>query len=223
MTKFDQHARATDQARLQAGVIVVVLGLTLAAVSCSNGDTTKRSANDTAPPTRAATTTTASAPTTAATPSTSTSPAPAPTDHSPDAEIISRYIGFWNARFAANTGVPNPDAPALREFATGEQLTEVVNETRTNLERGLAFRPAVHPSGIQRVSVVGIDGDHAVVQECVVADGVIIRRDTGDVVNGDVATHNVRGELVRVDGVWKVSSTRLIQRWEGVAGCAHAS
>jgi hypothetical protein len=61
------------------------------------------------------------------------------------------------------------------------------------------------------------------VQECVVADGVIIRRDSGEVVNEEVATHNVRGELVRVDGVWRVSSARLVQRWEGVAGCALAS
>lgn len=44
--------------------------------------------------------------------------------------------------------------------------------------------------------------------------------DTGEVVNDAVATHNVRGELVRLDGAWKVSSTRLVQRWEGVAGCA---
>ena len=69
-------------------------------------------------------------------------------------------------------------------------------------------------------AVLEVDGDHAVVQECVVVDGVIVRRDSGEIVNDDVATHNTRGELVRVDGVWKVSSARLIQRWEGVAGCA---
>lgn len=75
---------------------------------------------------------------------------------------------------------------------------------------------------MQRVEVVEIDRDHAVVQECVVSDGVIIRRDTGEVVNDEVATHNVRGELLRVDGAWRVSAAELIQRWEGVAGCALA-
>lgn len=136
---------------------------------------------------------------------------------------MSRYLGFWEARLAANRDVPNPDDPGLRDFATGDQLERVVAETRANLEQGLAFRPAGSPTGIQRVSVVEIAGDHAVVQECVVADGVIVRRDTGEVVDDTVATHNVRGELVRVDGSWKVSSTQLVQRWEGVAGCARAS
>jgi hypothetical protein len=138
-------------------------------------------------------------------------------------EIVDRYIGFWNARFAANSGVPNPDDPALRDFATGDQLATVIAETRSNLEQGLAFRRAANPAGIQNVTIVTVDGDHAVVQECVVSDGVIIRRDTGAVVNADVATHNVRGELARVDGVWKVSSAQLVQRWDGVAGCARAS
>ena len=43
------------------------------------------------------------------------------------------------------------------------------------------------------------------------------------IVNDDVATHNVRGELDRVDGVWRVSSAQLVQRWEGVAGCSLGS
>ena len=99
----------------------------------------------------------------------------------------------------------------------------MIAETRANLEQGLAFRPAEDPVDIQRVTVLEVQGDHAVVQECVVTDGVIFRRDTGEVVDGDVYTQNIRGELQRIDGVWRVSSARLIQQWEGVAGCAHAS
>jgi hypothetical protein len=88
-----------------------------------------------------------------------------------------------------------------------------------------AWPSVVRPAraNVQRVKIVSVDGDHAVVQECVVSDGVIVRRDTGEVVNDDVATHNVRGELARVDGVWRVSSAQLVQRWEGVAGCALGS
>ncbi|GMU79288.1 MAG: hypothetical protein AMXMBFR46_20810 [Acidimicrobiia bacterium] len=136
---------------------------------------------------------------------------------------MSRYLGFWEARLAANRDVPNPDDPGLRDFATGDQLERVVAETRANLEQGLAFRPAGSPRGILRVWVVVSAGYPAVVLACVVAVGVIVRRDTGEVVDDTVATHNVRGELVRVDGSWKVSSTQLVQRWEGVAGCARAS
>lgn len=164
-------------------------------------------------------TSTSSTTTTLATTS-STTPASVPEAQSDEDEIIARYVGYWEARFAANSGTPNPDDPALREFATGEQLDKVIAETRANLDQGFAFRAAAQPSDIQRIKVIDIDGDHAVVQECVVSDGVVVRRATGEVVNDDVATHNVQGEMVRVDGVWRVTSARLVQRWDGVAGCA---
>jgi len=80
---------------------------------------------------------------------------------------------------------------ALRDFATGAQLDAVIAETRSNLENGLAFRPAANPSDIQRVDVIQLEGDHAVVQECVVTDGVIYRRDTGEIVDGEVYTQNI--------------------------------
>lgn len=135
-------------------------------------------------------------------------------------EVIDRYIAYWAARFEANSGTPDPDDPALREYATGVQLDAVIAETQSNLDQGLAFQRAAEPHDYQRVSVVELEGDRAVVQECVVSDGVIVRRATGEVVNDEVATHNVRGELSRVDGDWRVSEARLVQRWEGVAGCA---
>jgi len=138
----------------------------------------------------------------------------------PEQEVIDRYVGYWNARFEANSGTPNPDAPALRDFATGAQLDAVIEETQSNLDGGLSIREADDPHDFQKVTVVEIEGDRAVVQECVVSDEVLFNRDTGEIVNDVVATHNVRGELLRVDGVWKVSSARLLQRFEGVAACA---
>lgn len=134
-----------------------------------------------------------------------------------------RYVAFWRARFAANRNVPDPNDPTLRQLAVGAQLDAVIGETKSNFERGLAFRPAADPVNLERVRVVSVDAGHAVVEECVVSDGVVVRRANGAIVDDVVATHNVRGELLRVDGVWKVSSTRLVQRWEGVAGCALAS
>jgi hypothetical protein len=32
-----------------------------------------------------------------------------PTGQSIEDEIIARYVGYWDARFAANSGTPNPD------------------------------------------------------------------------------------------------------------------
>ncbi|MCB1283395.1 MAG: hypothetical protein R2689_05730 [Microthrixaceae bacterium] len=142
---------------------------------------------------------------------------------SPEQEVIDRYIAYWEARFAANSGTPNPDDPALREYATGAQLDAVIAETQSNLDNGLALQRRDDPANIRRVTVVSIEGDRAVVQECFVDDGLVVRRDTGEAVNDTIATHNVRGELDRVDGVWRVAEARLIQRWEGVAGCAAGS
>ncbi len=216
MANVDRIARVAALRRSHARMVVLTLALAFLALSCSDDDSATPSTTS-EPERSSATSTTTSSTTTNDATSTSTS---SPATDSVEDEIVARYIGYWEARFAANSGTPNPDDPALREFATGEQLETVVNETRANLEQGLAFRRAENPSGYQRVTVIEVDGDHAVVQECVVSDGVIIRRDTEEVVNDEVATHNVRGELARVDGVWKVSSARLVQRWEGVAGCA---
>ncbi|MGZ7019244.1 MAG: hypothetical protein ACXVL8_18910 [Acidimicrobiia bacterium] len=220
MSKSERITRVVGPRRFRAGLVMLAVGLAVVGVSCSDGDSATPATSDAA---RSRSTTTTTTTTAASTTTQATSSASAPTRRTVEDEIIARYMGFWTARFAANRGVPNPDDPALREFATGEQLAKVVDETRANLEQGLSFRRAANPSNIQRVTVIELDGDHAVVQECVVADGVIVRRDTGAVVNDDVATHNVRGELARVDGVWRVSSARLVQRWEGVAGCALAS
>jgi len=191
------------------------------AVGCSDDDATP--STSTAEAQRASTTTDATSSTSTTTTTTATTAAPAPSDQTAEEEIVARYIGYWDARLAANSGTPDPDAPALRDFATGAQLDAVIAETRANLDQGLALRRPDDPVGFQKVQVIEVDGDRAVVQECVVDDLVVVRRDGGAIVNDAIATHNVRGELQKVDGVWRVSEARLVQRWEGVAGCAHAS
>jgi len=220
VAKSDRISRVAGPPMPWRLLVALVIALVVGAVGCSDDDSA--STSTTSEPGRSSTsasTTTTVAAAEVTTSSTSTTPVGA----SVEDEIIARYIGYWNARFAANSDTPNPNDPALREYATGAQFDAVVAETQRNLDEGLAFRRAASPANVQRVDVIKVDGDHAVVQECVVSDGVIVRRDTGDVVNDDVATHNVRGELVRIDGVWRVSSAQLVQRWEGVAGCALGS
>ncbi|MBL8778315.1 MAG: hypothetical protein JNK12_20420 [Acidimicrobiales bacterium] len=201
---------------LHVWTLVVPLALVVGAVGCSENDSAPavdREASRETP--------TSTAPNSVLT--TTTSSAPPTTERSLEDEIIARYVGFWDARFAANSGTPNPDDPRLREFATGDQLDAVVAETQTNLDSGLVFRRSTNPAEIQRVTVVEVSGRRAIVQECVVSDGVIVRRDSGEIVNDQVSTHNVRGEMQRVRGQWRVASAELVQRWEGVAGCAHDS
>lgn len=207
----------------RAVISALCVALVLALAGCSDDDSDTAASSTTAAD---RTSTTASASSTSRDTTTTTTEA-TPVTTAPgttaEQEVIDRYVGYWNARFNANAGVPNPDDPALRHFATGRQLDAVVAETQSNLDSGVAFERAAEPHNIQRVTVVEIDGDRAVVQECVVDDGLVVSRDTGEVVDDTVSTHNVQAEMLRVDGVWKVSEARLLQQFEGVAGCALAS
>lgn len=221
MPRFDRIAQAGAHRRTRGGLVALTVLLGIGTLGCS-GDDGATPSTSTTEARRSSTTTETTGPA-STTESTTTTSGSTPPGESTEDEIVARYIAYWDARFAANSGTPNPDDPALRDLATGAQLDAVIAETRANLENGLAFRPATNPSDIQRVDVIQLVGDHAVVQECVVTDGVIYRRDTGEVVDGEVYTQNIRGELQHVDGAWRVSAARLIQQWEGVAGCAHAS
>lgn len=221
MVRSDRIDRAAAHRRHASGrVIALAVLVGLGVVGCSDDAATPSTSSTDS---RRSSTTTDTADSTSTTESitTSTSASPAGGQRA-EGEIVARYIGYWDARFAANSGIPNPDDLALRDFATGAQLEAVITETRANLEQGFALRRADDPVDFQQVQVIEVDGDGAVVQECVVDDEVVIRRDSGEVVNAAIATHNVRGELQKVDGVWRVSEARLVQRWEGVAGCASA-
>lgn len=211
------HHRAVLAALATAALIAALTG-------CSDDEPTAATTTTSSatPSTESTSSTITAGPTSPTTTSTTPTPTTAP-GTTPEQEVIDRYIGYWNARFEANAGTPDPEHPALAQFATGAQLDAVVEETQSNLDDGLAIRQADDPHDFQEVTVVELEGDRAVVQECVVSDEVIYRRDSGEVVNDVVATHNVRGELQRVDGVWKVSSARLLQRFEGVAACALGS
>lgn len=197
MTLTGMRSRWSGRGHLPGAGAVVLLVLL---ASCSRGSDTVAPPTSTTRP-RATTTTTATL------------------DPIAD-EIIDRYKQYWKARFEANQAPPNPDAPGLKEYATGQQLDQVVAETRSNLEANLAVRRAENSVARSSVKMVKVEVDSAVLQECAVDDDVVYRYKTGEVVNTAVATHNVEATMRKVDGVWKLASARLVQRWEGVAGCA---
>ena len=168
--------------------------------------------------------TTSRAPTTASTTSTSTTTSTSPPDgsQSDDQELVDRYVGFWDARLAANEAPPNPDDPALAEFATGPQLDNVMAETRQRLDDGLALRSADPSRTSHDVTVISQTADRAELQDCFINDGIVYRPDTGEVVDDSVVTRSVSADMVLVDGVWKLERATVVQQWEGIAGCALA-
>lgn len=137
-------------------------------------------------------------------------------------EIAARYTAFWDARFEANTAPVNPEEPALREFGTGPQLENVITETTRNRDQGLAFRRPDDSVYERRVRVVSVEGDVARLQDCATNDGIIYRVASGEVVDDSVSTRSIEAVMRRVDGEWRLESTRVLQEWEGVAGCALA-
>ncbi len=98
-------------------MVAVTLPL-LVLSACSDGDNESLPATTGSSTAGRATTTTAP-PATSSTGSGGSSPSDAPSSTVPvagapgsgDQEIIDRYVGYWHARFNANTGTPDPNAP----------------------------------------------------------------------------------------------------------------
>ena len=139
-------------------------------------------------------------------------------------EITARYTAFWDARFEANENPVNPDHPGLREYATGAQLDNVLRETTRNRDEGLAFRRPANSVYERRVRVVRVEAaaGTAVLQDCVTNDGIVYRVASGEVIDDSVGTRSLEAQMRLVDGEWRLESTRVLQEWEGVAGCAVA-
>lgn len=211
MAKLDPTTGDPAIRHRRARLVTAVLALAVLAAACSGDDTaTPASTSD-----RDGSSTTSSTSTTTSGPATSDG-------ESVEDQIVARYVGFWEARFEANTGTPDPDDPALREYATGEQLETVVAETARRLEDGVALR-AADPSQVDHaVTVVSVSADRAELQDCFVNDGVVYRVSTGEVVDDAVVTRSVSADMVLVEGVWRLERATVIQEWEGIAGCALA-
>jgi hypothetical protein len=196
-----------------AACLLAVGALLLAA--CSDDDD---ALGTTTTSTTSSTTTSTSEPTTTTTSNNTGGPA-----DDEEAEILDRYLAFWEARFEANTEPVNPDDERLAELATGAQLDNVRNETRQRAEAGLALRRPEDSITERRPRVVEINGDEATIQDCAINDGIIYRVATGEVIDDSVATRSVVATMRLFDGRWRLESAREIQKWQGVAGCALAS
>lgn len=213
MKRVDEQAdgpfRRTGVGR--ARVVLAVLALGMSAAACGDDDKDPSAVPATTTERRS----TASSTTTTSTTATSA-------DQGAEDVVVARYLAFWQARLEANQAPPNPEHPALAEYATGPQLENVTDETRRRRDQGLAIRRPDNSRSRHDVRVISATPDEATLQDCSVNDGVIYRIDSGEVVNDDVVTQSIRATMRVVGGLWKLERASLVQEWPGVAGCAVA-
>lgn len=207
-----RHRNAKTSVRLAA---VLLAAAVLAATGCSDDEQPASPNSSASSSLTSSTTSSTSAPTTSTT-STST------TEQVEDEEalILDRYLEFWDVRFEANSEPVDPDDPRLADLATDAQLTNVLEETQRRADQGLALRYPTNSVTERRPVVASIDGTEAIIQDCSINDTIVYRISDGEVIDDSTVTRSVSATMRNVDGVWKLSSTSEIQKWEGVAGCA---
>lgn len=206
--------RRVYRRRAPSSILAAFLALAFLLASCSDDDDP-----DAATTTSEQSTTTSSSTTTTSSTSTTTTTSAPPDD---EAAIVERYLEFWEVRFEANSDPVNPDDPRFAAVATGPQLDNVITETRQRLDAGLALRRPENSVTERRPRVVEISGDVATIQDCSVNDSIVYRVATDEVVDDSVVTRSTTATMRLIDGQWRLESTREIQKWEGVAGCALA-
>ena len=127
------------------------------------------------------------------------------------------------ARRNANLGTPNPQSAQFAVVASGTALESLIAETTRRRDDGLAIRPAAASRAAVHVGFVESIAGSVSLSACTIDDGVIYRVATDEIVKDGVVTNNYMVDLRQVDTMWKVTSLRRVQQWEGVAGCAFAS
>lgn len=155
--------------------------------------------------------------TTTAPPATTTTTA-APT---PEEEVLAAYAAYWNAVDEAFAPPQvRPESPALRQYATGQLLPEILKSAEDAVAENVVARIPEGALYSHRAEVVSIDEDTATVRDCNINDEVIEVAGTGETVDDGVSTRLYIGMLVREGGQWKVAVLDRVEGWEGVAGCA---
>lgn len=213
MGSSSQRRRRTAGTSPRLAVLLAVA--VLAATACSGDGESSSPGSSTSSTSTTSTSTTTSEPTS----TTATTGTTSPTDDE-QAVILQRYLEFWDVRFEANSDPVDPADPRLADLATDAQLNNVLEETQRRADQGLALRNPTDSVTERRPVVVSVDGSEATIQDCSINDTIVYRVSDGEVIDDSTVTRSVSATMRKVDGVWKLSSTSEIQKWEGVAGCA---
>jgi hypothetical protein len=133
--------------------------------------------------------------------------------------MLAALDGFVASTIRVNDP-PDVNHPDLGRFRTGAVLENAVASVRLNELVGLAYRLAPGSMYSHTPTITMLDDTDAVVRDCVVDDAQQVNIADGQVLNASIATKLFETRLVREGDAWKVAENALLQRWEGVAGCA---
>lgn len=161
----------------------------------------------------------ASTPTTSST--TATTAAPTSTTTADEKAVLDAYQAYWTAWLSANDP-PDQFNAELKTFSTGEAYQNAFDSIQSNRVQGRSLRLPENARYSHRATVTEITHETARVRDCNVDDAETVKTDSGELINGTVATKLIEATVSRVDGRWRVATLTVKQRWEGVADCVGA-
>jgi hypothetical protein len=158
---------------------------------------------------------------------TSTSTTTASTSTSdPDADVKKAIEQAYYAQFEAFVTILSrldPSDPLIDEHYAGRQKEQTLDAIAKNLADGTALRAPDDPSRLQAAVLsvdVADDGTTARLVACVVDGILVVRRNSGEVVNDAIVTLRIQHDFVLDSGHWKVTETERLERKEGIHECA---
>ena len=201
-------------------MVALVLGLALLAGCGGSGGSDEPSpAAGPATSTTADTTSTTQAPSTAS--STSLPPATVPTTAAPDseAEVKAAYLEIMD-EFYRRLEHPDPTDPTVSQNHTGPSLEQVKDRLADLVRDGAA--DVFTSRGVPRPQVVGIEvqGDEAMVRNCIVDDVIVRRIKTGEILNNRVDSVLIESALVRMGSRWQLKDQVAVRSWPDANGCS---
>lgn len=181
--------------QLSALLVLFCTALALAAASCSDDDD----------PTRPQPTTTA--------PDT-TQPQP---ETETDEQALQALAEDW-FEIAPSLLQPEGDLALAAEYLVDPYLGEVEAQAEEYRSQGVEVQ--VSDRSGQEIESLQIEGDTAVIVECVVDGDLLVDSDSGEVLNDSVAAIRTSTKAVATDQGWRLSERTTTDEFEGQDTCA---
>lgn len=141
--------------------------------------------------------------------------APPPSSVSPtvsvgaESDAVAAYRGMWNA-FVEAGKTSDPDAPAIRRYATGKALRLIVSALVTNREQKRVIRGDLVIDPRVTAATPPTAPTEVTVLDCVNDEKWLVYRASGGLADDEPGgKHRTTATVTRLGGTWKVSSFTL--------------